>query len=115
MRPLLTCERNIIVTITARPAARWETMAADEVENLTIDLAVRDAPRHIVIVPRAVLDAVFGPDGTSMEIGRARQAAIESAVGRAWHIDRLRELVGVNHPGHIFQLWLDADDFTRRS
>jgi hypothetical protein len=99
------------MNITARPAARWETLATDEVENLIVDLAVHDSPRHIVIIPRAVLTDVFGPTGTTLEIGRAHHTEIETAIGRAWHAERLQELVGVNHPGHIFQLWLDADDF----
>lgn len=97
--------------IMARPAARWDTLAIDEVENLTVDLAVGDRPRHIVIIPRAVQIAVFGAEGSPLEIGQARYVQIETAIGRAWRPDRIDELVGVNHPGHIFQLWLDADDF----
>jgi len=95
----------------ARPAARWDTLATDEVENLTLDLSVGDAPRHIVIIPRAVQTAVFGTEKAPLEIGRTHFAEIETAIGRAWNPDRIDELVGVNHHSHIFQLWLDANDF----
>ncbi len=97
--------------ITARPAAVWDSLATDESDNLILNLAVTDSPRHIAVIPRAVLTAVFGPHDDPVEVGRRNLSKIETAIGRAWHADRLRELVGVNHPGHIFQLWLENDDF----
>jgi hypothetical protein len=98
------------MTLSARPAAVWESLTVDETQNLIINLAT-DEPRHIAIIPPTVLTVVFGEHDDPTLVGRMNFLAIEKAIGRAWDPDRLRELVGVNHPGHIFQLWLEADDF----
>jgi hypothetical protein len=101
------------MSITTRPAALWESLTVDESNNLILNLATSELPRQIVVIPLAVTTSVFGPHDDQVAFGRSHFREIETAIGRAWHPDRLRELIGVGHPGHILQLWLDTDDFAR--
>lgn len=101
------------MTPRAAPAIDWETLHM-EGENVLLHLMADDPRLHLLVIPREVLeDAVRSINADPVADARAHRNEIDTAVVRAWHPDRLREMFEITGTGlRNVQLWLTREDFS---
>jgi hypothetical protein len=83
-------------------------------KNVVVHLAVQDPRLHILVVPRDILDNATGTRGNDpVRLAYEHRRLVETAIGRAWQKNDLKEVVEITGPGHNLQLWLAREDFQR--